>query len=119
MASTKSVTAANKLFPVFGRIYGMLSNEFVHIGENQSAFERMGDYSKDDEGLSVILTSMKAVAWTIYVATELVFVEFVPHPRYWKIIAHREGGTSVEVKYDPSEEERQWQAQFLGADLSE
>jgi hypothetical protein len=88
LGSTKAVSAANKLFPVFGRLYGMLSNEFVHIGENQSAFEVMGDYSKDDEDLKLILTSMKVTAWVMYVATELVFIEFVPRPRYWKIVAH-------------------------------
>jgi hypothetical protein len=119
LGSTKAVNAANKLFPVFGRIYAMLSNEFVHIGENQAAFERMGDYSKDDEDLELILTSMKVTAWVMYVAAELVFIEFVPRPRYWKIIAHHEGGTRVEVNYDPSEQERQWQAQFLGADVLE
>jgi hypothetical protein len=119
MASTKAVTAANKLLPIFGRIYGMLSNEFVHIGENQSAFERMGDYSKDDEDLKLILTSMKVTAWVVYIATELVFVEFVPRPRYWKIVAHHEDGTRVEVKYEPSEEERQWHAQFLGTNVLE
>jgi hypothetical protein len=80
MGSTKAVNAANKLFPVFGRIYAMLSNEFVHIGENQAAFERMGDYSKDDEDLKLILTSMKVTAWVMYVTTELVFIEFVPRP---------------------------------------
>jgi hypothetical protein len=112
--STKAISAANKLFPVFGRIYGMLSNEFVHIGENQAAFERMGDYSKDDEDLKLILTSMKLTAWVMYVATELVFIEFVPRPRYWKIVAHHEDDTRVEVNYGPSEEERRWQAQFLG-----
>jgi hypothetical protein len=97
----------------------MLSNEFVHIGVNQSAFELMGDYTKDDEDLKVILTAMKATAWVLYVATELVFIEFVSRPRYWKIVAHHEGRTRVEVNYDPSEEERQWQAQFLGVDVSE
>jgi hypothetical protein len=119
LGSTKAVNAANKAFPVFGRIYGMLSKEFVHIGENQAAFERMGDYSKDDEDLKLILTSMKVTAWVMYVATELTFIEFVPRPRYWKIVAHHEAGTRVEVNYDPSELERQWQAQFLGVDVSE
>jgi hypothetical protein len=118
-SSTKTVTAANKLFPVFGRIYGMLSNEFVHIRENQATFERMGDYSKDDEDLKLILSSMKLIAWVMYVATELVFIEFIPHPRYWKIVAHHDDGTRVEVNYDPGEEERRWQAQFLGTDMSE
>jgi hypothetical protein len=51
LGSTKAVNAANKAFPLLGRIYGMLSNEFVHIGENQSAFERRGDYSTGDEDL--------------------------------------------------------------------
>jgi hypothetical protein len=119
MDSTKAVNAANKLFPAFGRMYGMLSREFVHIGENQAAFEGMGDYSKDDDDLKLILSSMKMTAWVMYVATELVFIEFVPRPRYWKIVAHHEGGTRVEVNYDPSEEERQWQARFLGADVAE
>ena len=62
---------------------------------------------------------MVVTAWVLYVATELVFVEFVPHRRYWKIVARHEGGGKVEVNYAPSEEERHWQAQFLGKDVSE
>jgi hypothetical protein len=96
----------------------MLSNEFVHIGENQSAFERMGDYSKDDEDLNLILTSMKVTAWVFYVATELVFIEFVPRPRYWRIVGHHEEATKVEISYDPDEHERKWQAEFLGGEAS-
>jgi hypothetical protein len=121
LSSTKAVTAANKRFPfpVFGRLYGMLSNEFVHIGENHAAFEPMGDYSKDDEDLKLILTSMKFTALVMYIATELVFIEFIPRPRYWKIVARHEDGTRVEVSYEPSEEARGWQAEFLGADTSE
>ena len=59
LSSTKAISGASKVFPGLGRIYGMLSNEFVHIGEFHAAFDFMGDYAKDDEDLKVILTNMK------------------------------------------------------------
>jgi hypothetical protein len=51
LGSTKAINVANKVFPVFGRIYGTLSKEFVHIGEFHSTFDFLGDYNKDDEDL--------------------------------------------------------------------
>lgn len=119
LSSTKAITFADKALPVFGRIYGMLSNEFVHIGEFHSTFEFMGDYKKDDEDLKVILLNMKLITWVLYVATEMVFVEFLARPRYWKIIARHEEGTRVEVTYKPSEEARKWQEDYLGGEVLE
>jgi hypothetical protein len=60
---------------------------------------------------------MKLTAWVLYVATELVFIEFLPRPMYWKIVARHEEGTRVEVCYKPSERGREWQAQYLGPDV--
>lgn len=114
--STKAVSAAKKVFPLFGHIYGMLSNEFVHIGELHSTFEKMGDYSNKDEDLKLIIESMKTTALVMYVATELAFIEFVPHPRCWKIVARHEDGKMVEIQYDPTEEQRRWLIEFLGED---
>jgi hypothetical protein len=110
--SSKTIHAAKQVLPVFGPLYGMLSNQFVHIGEGHSQIEKIGRYSKDDEALSVILINMKITAWLIYVATELVFRASVPAPRYWKVLTrHPEGD---EVMYAPSEAEKEWQAGFFG-----
>jgi hypothetical protein len=90
----------------------------VHVGEFHAAFDFLGDYAKDDEDLKVILTNMKLTSWVLYVATELVFVEFLARPRYWKIVARHEGGTRVEVSYEPDEQVQKWQAEYLGAQAS-
>jgi hypothetical protein len=113
-SSSKSIHAAKKVFPVFGHLYGMLSNQFVHIGERHSQVDPMGKYSKDEDDLSDILINMKITAWLIYVSTELVFCASVPQPRYWKILSRRQEGD--EIMYTPSEAERQWQAEFFGWD---
>jgi hypothetical protein len=110
--SSKSIHPAKTVLPIFGRLHGMLSNQFVHIGEGHSQFQKMGKYSKDEEPLSVILENMRITAWLIYVSTELVFCASVPQPRYWKILFQRENGD--EIMYAPSEAERQWQAEFFG-----
>jgi hypothetical protein len=116
-SSSKTIHAAKKVLPVFGHLYGMLSNQFVHIGEGHSQFQKIGKYSSDEEALSVILDNMKITSWLIYVATELVFCATVPEPRYWKVLSrHPEGD---QVMYAPSEAEKKWQADFFGWNAEE
>jgi hypothetical protein len=107
LRSTKCIGWASKVLPPLGRYYGMLSEEFVHVGPAHAAFEQLSPYSPNDQALSFIIGSLRGGVWMLYLAAELAFHEEVQFPRYWKAAG---GG----VAYDPSDEERQWMSDFLG-----
>jgi hypothetical protein len=112
LKSTRSVSAANKVLPVFSRMWGELSNQFVHINTMHSGLNRISSYKADDDDLSVIRMNMKLSVWLLYVATELAFLEYIEHPRYWRI-AHQRGDEN-EIHFDPSDDEKSWQTGFFG-----
>ena len=117
LKSTKSVTISSKVLPVFGRIWGELSNQFVHINTMHSGLNRLSDYKIDDEDLLAINMNMKLTVWLLYVATELAFLEDIERPRYWRI-ANRNADKN-EVHFDPSKDEKSWQARFFGRDFED
>lgn len=113
LSSPKSISIAKKVFPPFGPMYGLLSNQFVHINSVHAKFEPTAVYAKDDDALPFIISTLKAHAWMIYVVTELAFHNEVKEPRYWK--AAPTGG----MIYDPSDEERRWQGGYFGLPVDE
>ncbi len=115
LKSTNSVSAANKVLPVFGQLWGELSNQFVHITTMHSNPNPLVIYDQDDEAIDFIKDNMKVLSWLLFVTTELVFVDEIDHPRYWKIVNFRADGN--EIIFDPSEAERLWQANFLGIEV--
>ena len=81
LKSTKSISFANKVIPGFGKIYGELSNQFVHVGTMHSSLNPVKAYNESEEPLSVIRSSMKMIAWLLYVAAELgPVVNYPPQP---------------------------------------
>jgi hypothetical protein len=113
--STRSIGIANKAMPWFGKMYGYLSDQFVHINPMHSGLNSLAPYKQGDDDLSVIQSNMRMLSWLIFVAAELVFVEETPQPRYWKIISQSDAGNAV--TFSPSDDERAWQASFLGVGL--
>lgn len=106
LKSTKCVGWAKEALPPLGRYYGMLSEEFVHVGPGHAGFEPISIYAPGEEPLKFILNSMRGGAWLLYLATELLLHDEVAEPRYWKPAG--EG-----VAYLPSEDERRWMMSFL------
>ncbi len=107
LQSTRSIAAAKKVLPPFGRQYGMLSEQFVHINKSHAGFEPIVSYQKDEAALGFIVSSLKSNAWLIYVVAELVFHSEISSPRYWRKV-----GTGAFV-YDPSEDECRRLKQFF------
>lgn len=101
LQSTKSVSVAKKVLEPLGPMYGLFSNQFVHINKFHASFEPTIKYTAEDEALPFILTTLRSNAWLIYVVAELIFLGDVEEPRYWKPMG--EG-----LAYDPSESERSW-----------
>ncbi len=112
LKSTKSITFANRVVLGFGKLYGSLSDQFVHIGTMHSDLNPLTHYTSGEEPLAVIRSSAKSLSWLLYIAAELVFLEEMPHARFWKIIKRREYGN--EVVFNPSDSERAAIREFLG-----
>jgi hypothetical protein len=110
LQSTKSISLARRAFPPFGPLYGMLSNYFVHINKSHGMFEPTIKFTKREEPFQFIISTMRVHVWLIYVVAELAFHEDLEEPRYWKYVS------ANELRYDPSDEEKAWQAKFLGVD---
>lgn len=54
--SSKAISSAKKVLPPFGGMYGMLSNEFVHLGKLYSEPQLYRPYeARKDEGLDTAL----------------------------------------------------------------
>jgi hypothetical protein len=107
LQSTKAISTAKTILPPFGRLYGMLSAHFVHVGRAHAGLEPVVDYQKNEEPLGFIIASLKANSWLTYVVAELVFHNEVLTPRYWRYL-----GKGM-FAFDPSETERAWQNKFL------
>ena len=105
--STKTISPAKGVLPPIGHLYGLLSNEFVHIGPGHAKFEPLFPYKDGDESLVFIGSMLRATAWLIYVIAELVFHDEVPHARYWR----NHGGGRFE--YSPSGAETAWLKDFF------
>jgi hypothetical protein len=85
--STKTISKAKAVLPPIGWLYGLLSNEFVHIGPNHAKFEPVFEYKEVDEALKFIGAMMRGNAWLIYVVAELVFHNEVEHPSIGAVTA--------------------------------
>ena len=75
LQSTKCVSWAKKTLPGLPQLWASLSTDFVHIGAFHSFLEIPRPYKPDDEALSFILGSIKAVAWLLDVVTELIYAD--------------------------------------------
>lgn len=107
LRSTWCVTVAKKAIPPFGFYYGMLSNEFVHIGPNHAAFEPPSRYRADDEALPFMLNALRSDVWLYLVVAELVFHDEIPRTMFWQ------DNAIAGVDFDPSDEVRAWMDSFL------
>jgi len=113
LRSTKSVTVAEKVLPLFGRQYGMLSDLFVHINKSHAGLDPIVSYEKDEAALGFILSSLRATGWLIYTVAELAFYDDISSPRYWRNV-----GPGAFV-YDPSDAERNSLREFFKGEAGE
>lgn len=111
LQSTKTIASAKNALPPFGYLYGFLSKYFVHINADHALIDPISPYKEDDEAISFIIPSMRAIVWLLYVVTELAFFDDVERPRYWKSLG------AGAFSYDPSDEEKRWMQEFLEAPI--
>jgi hypothetical protein len=109
--SSKVVTTAKKVLPPFGELYGLMSDQFVHVSDLHLSMQPLVEYSERDEAVRSALWAVQVGAWLTYVATELAYLDLVPRPRYWRSLG------PVGFAWDPSDQERAWMTAFFGMDL--
>lgn len=111
LKSSKCVGWSKRALPIIAPLWGMLSDDFVHISQRHSEFSGPKKYNKDDEVLKFFSSSMTSNVWLFYVVCELVFFEETTQPKFWK----EKGGGYV---FEPSKSGSEWMDQYLsvGAD---
>ncbi|EME9747590.1 hypothetical protein N0725_04890 [Pseudomonas aeruginosa] len=113
--STRAVSSAKRVFPPFGKFYGLLSREFTHVGSLHKQLTPIREYKGSEEPLDLNLKFLTSGIWMCYVSCELIFLDSVGAPRYWREIpVDVEGHTGY--LFDPSAEEKAWMEDFLGLD---
>lgn len=116
--STKAVPSAKKVFPWFGELYGLLSNEFVHVGDQYNEIQQFRPYkTTDDVVLGNGLTILKIGVWHLYATAERIFHRFVKQPMYWvEEPSDIEG--QITLRYAPTSEGGKWAGDFIGSSLN-
>jgi len=105
LQSPRTIAAAKKAIPLFGKLYGHFSDNFAHIGPLHKTPAAIVEFKERHAGLETNLYFLRMALWLFYVTSELLFLDIV-EPRYWRRVT---GGFA----YDPSESERAWMAEFL------
>ncbi|MDC7745390.1 hypothetical protein [Rhizobium binxianense] len=105
LETTKCIGIAKKALPFIGQLNGELSNNFVHIGALQDSVDGATPYTKGDQRLDFVITTMKLMAMLLDIVTEVIFATDIENHRYWK--REGEGWT-----FDPNEETRGWIEKF-------
>ena len=111
--STRAITSAKRVFPPFGKIYGLLSKDFTHIGRLHKQLTPIREYTESHEPLELNLYFISTAVWMCYVSSELVFLDVVAQPRYWTELPS-ESENQIAYSYSPSAEETAWMEEFLG-----
>ena len=101
LQSTKCVTWSKNTLPILAPLWGELSNEFVHIRIGHSRIEIAKRYTKDDESLKFVASSLLSIVLLFHIVTELVYSDEIFELKYWK----RSGGGVV---FDPASEANEW-----------
>jgi hypothetical protein len=111
--STRAIASAKRVFPPFGRIYGLLSNEFTHIGKLHKQITPIREYTQGYEPLELNMQFIRSAVWMCYVTCELAFLEAVATPRYWEEVP-APSARQAAYAYNPSPKEKAWMDTFLG-----
>jgi hypothetical protein len=111
--STRAIASAKRVFPPFGRLYGLLSEQFTHIGQLHKQLTPIREYEASYEPLAMNMRFIATGVWMCYVTCELVYVGLIAEPRYWTRVVEV-SQDQVAYHYSPSAAEVAWMDNFLG-----
>jgi hypothetical protein len=88
--STRTFNSAKKLMPIFGRVYGDMSHQFVHVGKPFRHIQQGSKYQKNEKDLWGCLFVLMSLIWFTYEVVEFIFYDFARDPIFWKRIGDNE-----------------------------
>jgi hypothetical protein len=103
LESTKTFSAAKRLMPVFGRVMGDLSAQFVHVGKPFRHVQKGNTHAANETELWQCLFSLQSLIWFTYQVVELIFFHSVAEPMFWS----KTDATSYRLM--PKDEAMEWQ----------
>ncbi|MDE0177067.1 MAG: SEC-C metal-binding domain-containing protein [Gammaproteobacteria bacterium] len=110
LASTRTIASAKKVFPPFGRFYGLLSDSFTHIGHlhfSPHSGNAIKEYEVGEEALDFNLSALRFAIWSVTVTAELAFFDSLSKHRYFRRVSERA------FVFSPSPSGRERIEQFL------
>ena len=110
LLSTRTIASAKKVFPPFGRFYGLLSDSFTHVGHLHSSLDSgnaIKEYEVGEEALDFNLNALRFAIWSINVTAELAFFDSLSVHRYFRRVSNNA------FMFAPSAEGREHIEQFL------
>lgn len=103
----KTLKAAKTAIPPIGRLYGMLSEEFVHVGKPFWHIQKGNIYSESEWEMWQCLAAISFFAFTILIVSELAFYEFVSERHCWTV----QGDGNLRQTWSP--EIKRWREEFV------
>jgi hypothetical protein len=85
--STATFKSAKEFMEPFGLVYGELSKQFTHVGKPFRHVQRGNTYTADEEDLWACLGMLMCTVWLLYQVVELVFLDCVAQPMFWREVA--------------------------------
>lgn len=107
--SHDTISAAKRLFPMYGKVYGDLTQNYAHIGKHHYEHLPIFKYHEYPEDSGYVFYHAKNILWLLYVVAELVFYDASQRRYYWKRI----GKCDYEFNPYPKELDA-WRKQFMG-----
>lgn len=102
--STKAISTAQKMLPLFGRIWGTLSNQFIHINTLHSEWHPLHKFEDSmDKPATTTIGILGISIYFLKISTELVYINYIDNPQHWTVLG--EGAIQF---IPPSKEELEW-----------
>jgi len=102
--SSKSISFAEKKLPIFGKIWGLLSNKHIHINSLHGEWYPLKEYkNKEEISAEVTIGIIGVVIMILRINIELTFFKHVNECLYWKLV----GNGKLEF-IPPSEDNVNW-----------
>ena len=102
-----TLKAAKTAIPPIGKLYGMLTEEFVHVGKPFWHPQKGNFYSESGWEMWQCLAAISFFAFTIFIVSELALHKFVSEPHCWIL----QGDGNLRQMWSP--EIKQWREEFV------
>ena len=106
LETTRTIGLAKKALPFIGKLNGILSNSFVHIGPLHNSVDLPKRYQKGDERFDSVIFLSRFTVLLLDIVTELIFSHELESLRYWR----RKGEGWV---FEPGEGTEKWMQSFI------